>query len=173
MKPLIAGLIGFALGLACLPLVAMALGWTRGGAMQAAVGPRGAEPKPDAADSTAPESAQRPVSSNPLSASTETLTAGLRLYRDNCAGCHGTPGRPSRWGTRGFRPPAPQFGDRPPRLRDAEMFAIIKDGIENSGMAGWEVLLADADIWRVTTFLRHLRDLPEPARAAWKGKPPA
>ena len=34
----------------------------------------------------------------PISASEETLRAGMKIYRSNCAGCHGDFGQPSKWG---------------------------------------------------------------------------
>jgi hypothetical protein len=71
-------------------------------------------------------------------------------------------------GMRSFSPPAPQFGDQPSHLTDSEMFVVIKNGIKNSGMGGWEVLLPDQDIWRVTTFLSRLGELPPPVDAKWK-----
>jgi hypothetical protein len=51
------------------------------------------------------------------------------------------------------------------------MFTVVKHGIQNSGMGGWEVLLADPDIWRVATFLSRLRELPAPVEAMWKAHP--
>lgn len=35
---------------------------------------------------------------NPISVNDESLLKGMKLYRDDCARCHGEPGRPSRWG---------------------------------------------------------------------------
>src|SRR5262249_45010510 len=35
---------------------------------------------------------------DPLSPSNEVLTTGLKSFKTNCAGCHGSPGQPSQWG---------------------------------------------------------------------------
>jgi mono/diheme cytochrome c family protein len=168
-KLFFAGLVGFVLGLPCVPAAALISGWPARVPATPHAQPPGHEAR--SATSVAREllAANASPLSNPLTASSKTLADALNLYRNNCAGCHGVPGAPSRWGTRGFSPPAPQFADRPPTLSDSEMFVVIKKGIPNSGMAGWEVLLADQDIWRLATFLGRLRELPQPVEALWKG----
>src|SRR4051812_3379381 len=51
---------------------------------------------------------------NPLEVNDEVMLEGMRLYRNNCSGCHGNPGQPSDWGAHHFYPPVPQFADHPP-----------------------------------------------------------
>ncbi len=46
---------------------------------------------------------------NPVEPSEAELLAGMKLYRTNCAGCHGEADDPSPWGTAGFYPRVPQF----------------------------------------------------------------
>jgi mono/diheme cytochrome c family protein len=94
----------------------------------------------------------------------------MKLYRQNCAGCHGASGRPSPWGSRGFYPRVPQFGVLPPALSEAAMSVAIRRGIRYSGMGAWDAgMLADDDLWRVVAFLAHLRDLPPGVAAEWRG----
>jgi mono/diheme cytochrome c family protein len=62
---------------------------------------------------------------NPLPITDSNLLTGLKIFRNNCAGCHGEPGRPSRWGSRNFFPPVPQFADEPPQLSDCKAFVIV------------------------------------------------
>src|SRR5262245_43252803 len=65
---------------------------------------------------------------NPIQPSNEVLIAGLKIFKMNCAGCHGSRGQPSQWGTRNFYPRVPQFADDPPRLSVPQMFVVIKQG---------------------------------------------
>jgi mono/diheme cytochrome c family protein len=102
---------------------------------------------------------------NPLQPSTEVLVAGQKIFKTNCAGCHGTPGQPSQWGTHGFYPRVPQFCDRPPALSSQQMFVAIKYGIRYSGMGAWEGMMSDEEIWKVATFLEHIRSLPPEIQA--------
>lgn len=108
--------------------------------------------------------------SNPLPVTDDTLLAGMKVYRNGCAGCHGEAGRPSHWGTHNFYPRVPQFADTPPQLTVPEMFLVVKHGIRFSGMAGWDRLVPDDDIWRVVTFLSGLRSLPPAVSAEWTAK---
>jgi hypothetical protein len=75
---------------------------------------------------------------NPIRPSNEVLITGLKIFKMNCAGCHGSRGQPSQWGTKNFYPRVPQFADHPPHLSTSQMFIAIKQGIRYSGMGAWE-----------------------------------
>lgn len=105
---------------------------------------------------------------NPVQPSNEVLIAGMRIFKMNCAGCHGEFGKPSQWGTQGFYPRVPQFGEHPPALSAPEMFVAIKHGIRYSGMGAWKGMLSEEDIWKVATFLEHVGSLPPEVQANWK-----
>ena len=108
---------------------------------------------------------------NPVPVSEDNLIVGMKIFRANCAGCHGEFGHPSQWGTNGFYPRVPQFADTPPDLSASEMFFVVKNGIRYSGMGAWDEMLSDVQIWQVVTFLSNLKALPEPVAAEWKARP--
>jgi mono/diheme cytochrome c family protein len=92
----------------------------------------------------------------------------MKLYRNNCSGCHGDAGRPSRWGTQGFYPRVPQFAQSPPQKPDWQLLWIVRHGIRYSGMGAWrEEMLSDKDAWEVVTFLSRLNTLPAAVETAW------
>lgn len=105
---------------------------------------------------------------NPVQPTNDVLIAGMKTFKMNCAGCHGQPGQPSQWGTRGFYPRVPQFGDHPPALSASQMFVAIKYGIRYSGMGAWDGMMSDEEIWKVATFLEHIGSLPPEVQANWK-----
>jgi mono/diheme cytochrome c family protein len=105
---------------------------------------------------------------NPVQPTNEVLIAGMKTFKMNCVGCHGQPGQPSQWGTRGFYPRVPQFGDHPPALSAPQMFVAIKYGIRYSGMGAWDGMMSDEEIWKVATFLEHIGSLPPEVQANWK-----
>jgi mono/diheme cytochrome c family protein len=109
--------------------------------------------------------------SNPIPSTEENLRAGMRLYRMNCAGCHGDFGSPSAWGTTSFYPRVPQFAERPSLLTTPEMFLVVKHGIRYSGMGAWSSLMPDEDIWRAVSFVGSIKKLPPPVDAIWKHRP--
>jgi mono/diheme cytochrome c family protein len=94
----------------------------------------------------------------------------MKIFRANCAGCHGEFGHPSQWGTTGFYPRVPQFADVPPTLSAPEMFFVVKNGIRYTGMGAWDGMLSDGEIWQVVTFLNNLKSLPEPVATEWTAK---
>jgi mono/diheme cytochrome c family protein len=106
---------------------------------------------------------------NPVQASNDVLMTGQRMFKMNCTGCHGMPDHPSLWGTKNFYPRVPQFADEPSTLTAPQMFVAIKHGIRYSGMGAWEGMMSDDDIWKVATFLEHIRSLPPEVEANWKG----
>jgi thiosulfate dehydrogenase len=106
----------------------------------------------------------------PFPASDETLLAGLKIFRANCAGCHGDLGQPSAWGANGFYPRVPQFGGEPSSLRAEEMFLVVRNGIRYSGMGAWKELMSEDDTWRVVIFLSNGKSLSPSVRAAWEAK---
>ena len=105
---------------------------------------------------------------NPIVPSSDNLRAGMKIYRDACAGCHGDASKPSHWGSASFYPRVPQFGFEPPTKPDWQLFWIVKHGIRYSGMAAWDGELPDQKIWAVVTFLADLRSLPPDLRAEWQ-----
>ncbi|MDQ1408268.1 MAG: hypothetical protein QOJ41_3 [Acidobacteriaceae bacterium] len=71
----------------------------------------------------------------------DTLIAGGKLYLNDCAGCHGEPGKsPSEFGL-SFYPPAPQFPHQGTDYSVAEVFWIAKHGIRRTGMADARVFV--------------------------------
>ncbi len=106
---------------------------------------------------------------DPANESDAYLIAGMNLYRNDCAGCHGDYGQ-KRSGS-GLYPPVPQFNQRPPDLTAPEMFVAVKYGIRYTGMGGWDEEITDEEIWQTVHFLRRLRNLPPTVDEAWKAKP--
>lgn len=104
---------------------------------------------------------------NPISSTADELLAGMKVYRDNCSGCHGDYGRPSSWGTEDFYP-RPAVRTRAPRKPDWQLFWIVKHGVRYSGMGAWDGQVPDSTIWRVVTFLSRLDSLSASVEAAWK-----
>jgi mono/diheme cytochrome c family protein len=105
---------------------------------------------------------------NPIRPSNDVLIAGLKIFKMNCAGCHGSRGQPSQWGTQNFYPRVPQFANNPPHLSAPQMFVAIKQGIRYSGMGAWNGMMSDEEIWKVATFLEQIGSLPPEVEVNWK-----
>jgi mono/diheme cytochrome c family protein len=110
---------------------------------------------------------------NPIAPGDEgALLAGMTLYRDNCAGCHGGLHGPSGWGSGGFYPRVPQFWQEDHgHVTPAEAFVAIRDGIRYSGMGAWRGMMSEAEIWQVANFVSRIHALPPNVDARWRAGP--
>jgi thiosulfate dehydrogenase len=114
---------------------------------------------------------EAPKGSNPVALTDANLVAGIDLYGQHCAICHGT--------AKGDASPTPIAKGEypaPPQLAtngvedDSEgySFWIIKHGIRWTGMPSWAGTLNDEQIWTVALFLKHMDKLPPAAQQAWQ-----
>jgi len=113
---------------------------------------------------------EAPSGPDPVALTDENLVAGVKLYADHCAMCHGTAA-----GDASASPVAKGMYPRPPQLAtdgvedDAEGISYwkIKHGIRLTGMPSWAGSLSDRDIWTLALFLKHMDKLPPRAQLAW------
>jgi thiosulfate dehydrogenase len=109
--------------------------------------------------------AHAPRLRNPVAPTDSNLRAGMKFFRDDCAGCHGSPGRDND--SVGLYPVPPHFASHPPTLPDWQLYWIVKNGVRYSGMFAWDGQVADLKIWTVVTFLHHLDSLPPAIATDW------
>jgi len=118
----------------------------------------------------------------PLQADEENLVAGARVYRDQCAVCHGLHGKPSSIGPHMF-PKAPPLweahhhgamtmmgvSDDPP----GETYWKVANGIRLSGMPSYMQVLTDIQMWQVSLLLANAgKTLPPAAVEILLGQEP-
>jgi mono/diheme cytochrome c family protein len=109
---------------------------------------------------------------NPIAANDEAaLIAGMDLYRENCAGCHGGTRGPSDWGRSGFYPRVPQFWQEPVAIAPAEAFVAVRGGIRYSGMGAWQGMMSEPEMWQVANFVSRMHALPANVDAGWRAAP--
>jgi predicted CXXCH cytochrome family protein len=103
-----------------------------------------------------PESAKK--LQNPLAAdnaASVTVSAGLELYKQKCAVCHGSDGSGKTEAGGGLYPPPLDLrGPEVKNATDGEVFYFIRNGIRNTAMPGWQ--MPDQDTWRLVVFIRNL-----------------
>ncbi len=165
---------GFLLGV--LTTVVVALIFTFVGITQGFLIPANADARPSALERWAASKSLHaaiargmPTEPNPVSATDASYKAGIKLYAQNCAVCHGTAGeRPSTIavGLYQHAPQLPKHGveDDP----EGETFWKIKHGIRMTGMPSYTRSLSDAQIWTLALFLKHMNALPPGPEKYWK-----
>ena len=105
---------------------------------------------------------------NPVAATDDNLVAGMKIYQNNCAGCHGDIHQPHAAFGDSLHPRAPQFMEDAPDMPEYQNFYIIEHGIRLSGMPALRSSLKQEEIWQVTTFLSHMDKLPPQVTEQWK-----
>ncbi len=113
---------------------------------------------------------EAPKDPNPVVLNDANLIAGIKLYSDNCAFCHGTAKGEASATTvaKGEYPPPPQLAtDGVEDDPEGYSFWKIKHGIRLTGMPAWKSALNDQQIWTLALFLKHMDKLPPAAQQEW------
>lgn len=114
---------------------------------------------------------EAPKRENPVLPTDENLIAGINLYAQHCAICHGT-----AKGDASASPIAKGLYPAPPQLAtdgveddpEGVSFWKIKHGIRWTAMPSWKDTLNDEQIWTLAQFLNHMDKLPPSAKDAWE-----
>jgi len=100
-----------------------------------------------------------PEVANPVAATDENLIAGGKMYLNECAGCHGTPGKARKWADP-LNPPAPQLPDVGTEYSEAQIFWVAKHGIRRTGMFANGVWESDQKLWTLAAYIYRIKSLP-------------
>jgi mono/diheme cytochrome c family protein len=101
------------------------------------------------------------------------VQAGARAFAvQGCANCHGAPGVEWAKYSEGLHPDPPDLkklvNDRTP----AELFWVVKNGINMTGMPSFALAGAkDEDIWSIAAFLKKLPTVSEADYKTWTAPP--
>jgi thiosulfate dehydrogenase len=100
-----------------------------------------------------------PEIANPVAPTEENLIAGGKLYLNECAGCHGTPGKPND-SSDTLNPPIPDLPATGTQYSESQIFWIAKHGIRLSGMFANGKFDSDQKLWTITGYLARIKSLP-------------
>ncbi len=94
---------------------------------------------------------------NPLGGA-EAIAAGGRVFRENCASCHGERADGHGPAARGLVPPPANFRDGPVLAQhsDAYLFYRVTTGKPGTAMPSFHGALGDTEKWQVIAYLRSL-----------------
>ena len=114
---------------------------------------------------------EAPKGPNPVALTDANLIAGIDLYGQHCAICHGT-----AKGEASASPIAKGEYPSPPQLAtdgveddpEGDSYWKIAHGVRWTGMPAWRGTLNDEQIWTLALFLKHMDKLPPTAEEAWK-----
>jgi cytochrome c553 len=103
------------------------------------------------------------------------VQAGAREFAEHgCANCHGAPGVNWAKYSDGLHPDPPDLKDVVNDRTPEQLFWVIKNGINMTGMPSFALAGAtDADIWLIVAYLKKLPSVTEADYKAWTAPPPA
>jgi mono/diheme cytochrome c family protein len=97
------------------------------------------------------------------------VEAGARAYASNgCANCHGAPGVMWQKYSEGLHPDPPNLKEVAGDLAPAQLFWVIKNGINMTGMPSFQLAGAkDDEIWSIAAFVKKLPTVSEADYKSW------
>ena len=97
------------------------------------------------------------------------VQAGARAYASNgCANCHGAPGVMWLKYSEGLHPDPPDLKKVVGDLSPSQLFWIIKNGINMTGMPSFELAgVKDDEIWSIAAFVKKLPTVSEADYKSW------
>jgi mono/diheme cytochrome c family protein len=102
-----------------------------------------------------------------------TVQAGARAYAQRgCVNCHGGPGAEWAKFSEGLRPDPPDLNDVVKEREPRELFWVIKNGINMTGMPSFGLIeVPDTEIWSIVAFLKKLPTVTPENFKAWSAAP--
>ena len=109
---------------------------------------------------------RQPAKESPLPADEANLVGGTRVYREQCAGCHGLPGQSQPTLGARMNPPAPDLFKGKGVTDDSvfESYWKVSNGIRLTGMPAFSTRLTDIEIWQVSQLVAHADQIPDSVR---------
>jgi mono/diheme cytochrome c family protein len=108
------------------------------------------------------------------------VQAGARAFANRgCANCHGAPGVTWAKFSEGLRPDPPDLKDVAEELTPSQLFYVIKNGINMTGMPGFGLInvsdterwVGDPEIWAIVAFVKKLPSVSEEDYKSWTAAP--
>lgn len=111
---------------------------------------------------------EMPQGDGPIAAGPENLRAGMKLYGENCAFCHGLADGKATNSALGLFQKPPQLAKRPvTNDPSGSIYWKIAHGIRFTGMPAYREHLTEDQLWQLTVFLKNMEKLPAPLDAEW------
>jgi thiosulfate dehydrogenase len=112
---------------------------------------------------------EAPKTPNPMALNDANLLAGIKLYGQNCAVCHGAAdGQPTNIASGLYQKPPQLAKDGVEDDPEGVTYWKIDHGIRFTGMPSFGAKFNDRQIWQLTLFLKHMDSLPPTPQHAWK-----
>ena len=104
---------------------------------------------------------------------TAVITAGAKAFAQRgCVSCHGGPGAEWAKFSEGLRPDPPDLKDLADALQPREIFWVVKNGINMTGMPSFgRIGVDDKEIWTIAAFVKQLPKVTDEQFKTWSTAP--
>jgi len=118
---------------------------------------------------------KQPHPNSPVPGDEANYLAGAKVYKENCAVCHGLPGEPKTAIAEGMFPRPPQLLKGKGVTDDEvwETYIKVVGGIRMTGMPGFKSRLSDTQMWQVSVLMHDADKLPASVKAELSPTPAA
>ena len=108
-----------------------------------------------------------------VAADEKNLLEGAKVYKDNCAMCHGLPDAQKTKIAQGMSPKPPQLFKGTGVTDDEpwESYWKVEGGIRMTGMPGFKDALTETQIWQVTQLVKNADKITSAVKANLTGAP--
>lgn len=93
---------------------------------------------------------------SPVPPTEVNLVTGGKMYMDQCASCHGMPGRKA-----GESATARQFLAAGTAYTESQVFWVAKHGIRGTSMASNGDRNSDEELWAIAAYVKRMNKLPQ------------
>jgi len=104
----------------------------------------------------------------------KVIQAGARAFAElGCVNCHGAPGATWAKFSEGLHPDPPDLGEVGKEVAPAQLFWVIKNGINMTGMPSFGLIKTeDQRLWQVVAFIKALPSVSPDNFKAWSAAAP-
>ena len=94
------------------------------------------------------------------------LIAGAKVYKEQCAACHGLPSEPKSAIAKGMFPAPPLLFEGVGVTDDEpwETYWKVENGIRMTGMPGFKGQVGEKEIWQATMLVKNADKITEPVK---------
>lgn len=114
----------------------------------------------------------------PFGTGEDVFEGGAKIYRAQCASCHGTPGHDVAF-AKSMYPNAPQLWKKHGKSgvvgvsddEPGETYWKVANGLRLTGMPAFKHVLSDTEMWQVALLLKNAdKELPDPVTKILQGQ---
>jgi mono/diheme cytochrome c family protein len=111
---------------------------------------------------------ERPPAGLSLTDNTVVQDGARAFATRGCVFCHGAPGVTWAKFSEGLNPGPPDLKEVAPTLTPSELFWVIKNGIEMTGMPSFGMIeMPDKEIWSIVAFVKQLPNVSDDQFKMW------